>query len=710
MDNYDLSYTDRYRVAIYLFWDKDGLVDDYVTYYLKALRSVANRIIVVCNGKLTDEGRAALEEVCDKVHIRENKGYDGWAYKDVIENVIGWERLCNYDELIITNNTLYGPFVPFEEMFEDMAGSRADFWGIQKRYEDKNARTFLGKPTVHGYIPDFIPSNFWVIRKKVLLSKEFKSFWDELPMLESYSDSCINCEPVFSKTLVDAGFIMDTYVGDSRRFSCVSPTECDTLYQLREENVPVVRRKTFFNPLASYIRIDNADNAVRTMEYITENSDYDVSMIYKNLCRTTNLADFHERLHLNHIIPYNRNDSAVSGRRTAVICYLENAERIEVIKGHLRNFSDDTDIYLICSENLDPSAAKEAFSECGIRIESVRKEWGGWAAALLVASRDIILEKGYDFICFVRDIRAENAKWLRTSEALEDRCYDAVMGSASQINGIIGLFESDKSIGAVSAVPAYHAGYYESLGGSWGDNFDAVEKLYDILGLTVSMEESKFPVYPFGGIFWFRPAALNRLLSANIGGMLRNDKLRNVLEYIVYYSMQEDGYYPVYAMSDTMARLDITNHNYLLRRYNELFNRLLGHCENFEHRMFQINNLLNKKPDEKTLRVPQSTKQSTNQSAQQTTQQSANQSAKQSTQQTAQQSAKQTAQPSTKQTAQQTTQQSSREMPQDVGYYTSDEVNFILDNVPFRLLVKKMIKRIVPKKLWQGLRKMFHKQ
>lgn len=676
MDNYDLNYTNRYRIAIYLFWDKDGLVDDYVTYYLRALRSVANKIIVVCNGKLTDGGRTSLEEVCDKVHIRENKGYDGWAYKDVIENVIGWERLCNFDELIITNNTLYGPFVPFEEIFGEMEGSRADFWGIQKRYEDKNARTFLGKPTVHGYIPDFIPSNFWVIRKRVLLSKEFKSFWDELPMLESYEDSCIYCEPVLSKSLVDAGFIMETYVSDSRRFSCVSPTECDTLYQLREENVPIVRRKTFFNPLASYLRTDNADNAVRTMEYIRDNTDYDVSMIYRNLCRTTNLADFHERLHLNYIIPYNKNDSALSGRRAAVICYLESAERAEVIKRYLRNFSDDTDIYLVCRVDIDRAAITEAFSDRSVRLADIRTAAeGGWAAALLVTSRDIILGGGYDCVCFVRDVRAENEKWLRTEEALEDRCYDAVMGSASQINGVIGLFESDPSVGAVSAVPAYFAGYFEQLGGSWGDNFNTAKKLYNSLGLTVSMVENKFPVYPFCGVFWFRPAALKRLLSADIGGILKNEKQRNAFQYIIYYSMQEDGYYPVYAMSDTMARLDITNQSHFLRRYNELLNKLLGHCNNFEHRMLQVNRLL----DGKTAgQVPKSAPKSAPKSEPQSEPQSA--------------------------------PQSSGEIQPDVEYYTGDEVNYILDRVPFGLLVKKLIKRIVPKKLWQALRKMFHKQ
>ena len=44
-------------MAIYFFYDKDGIVDGYVDYFLEDLKKNLDRLIVVCNGKLTSEGR-----------------------------------------------------------------------------------------------------------------------------------------------------------------------------------------------------------------------------------------------------------------------------------------------------------------------------------------------------------------------------------------------------------------------------------------------------------------------------------------------------------------------------------------------------------------------------------------------------------------------------------------------------------------------------
>ena len=48
------------RLAVYCFYDRDGVVDDYVVYFLRELRKNVSRICCVVNGKLTDGGRTAL--------------------------------------------------------------------------------------------------------------------------------------------------------------------------------------------------------------------------------------------------------------------------------------------------------------------------------------------------------------------------------------------------------------------------------------------------------------------------------------------------------------------------------------------------------------------------------------------------------------------------------------------------------------------------
>ena len=97
------------NICICVFYEKDGIVRNYVSYYIRALTEVASKIIVVVNGKISEEGLTTLKDF-DNVEIikRENKGLDFGAWKETIDK-IGYENLKEYDNIILTNTTCYGP-------------------------------------------------------------------------------------------------------------------------------------------------------------------------------------------------------------------------------------------------------------------------------------------------------------------------------------------------------------------------------------------------------------------------------------------------------------------------------------------------------------------------------------------------------------------------------------------------------------------------
>ena len=70
------------RLAIFFFYDQDGIVDDYIPYMLEDLNRNVSELLVVCNGKLTGEGRAKFAKLTSHVLIREDSGCDVWAYKE----------------------------------------------------------------------------------------------------------------------------------------------------------------------------------------------------------------------------------------------------------------------------------------------------------------------------------------------------------------------------------------------------------------------------------------------------------------------------------------------------------------------------------------------------------------------------------------------------------------------------------------------------
>ena len=117
------------RACIYFIYDKDGIIDDYILYQLRDLRENVSFIHCVLNGNLTEEGRELLSEIADEVYVRENKGNDIGAYRAAIA-YIGWEKLAGYDELLLMNNTCFGPVYPFREAFDWAKQQDFDFWGL----------------------------------------------------------------------------------------------------------------------------------------------------------------------------------------------------------------------------------------------------------------------------------------------------------------------------------------------------------------------------------------------------------------------------------------------------------------------------------------------------------------------------------------------------------------------------------------------------
>ena len=122
------------RYCICVFWEKDGIVRDYFSYYLKGLQEVAEKILVVVNGKISEDSRKLLSDMGINILVRENKGLDFWAYTAGIETA-GYEELSKYDELILTYCTCYGPIRPFSEMSEEMEKRDYDFCCITKHTE-----------------------------------------------------------------------------------------------------------------------------------------------------------------------------------------------------------------------------------------------------------------------------------------------------------------------------------------------------------------------------------------------------------------------------------------------------------------------------------------------------------------------------------------------------------------------------------------------
>ena len=189
------------RLAIYFFYDRRGVVDGYVPYFLNDLKKNVSEIMIVCNGKLDIAGKEKLEQY-GKVLVRENKGFDVWAYKTALETY-GWDKLAEFDEVIMLNNTIMGPVYELSETFEKMDQKDLDFWGLTEYFKIK------GDPfgySPYGYLPDHIQSHWIACRRPLVSSKEFHDYWENMSMIEDYAQAVGKHESIFTKTFADMGY------------------------------------------------------------------------------------------------------------------------------------------------------------------------------------------------------------------------------------------------------------------------------------------------------------------------------------------------------------------------------------------------------------------------------------------------------------------------------------------------------------------------
>ena len=94
------------RLGIFCFYDKEGIVDTYIEYLLSELMTVLDRLIIVVNGQVNEDGKRIFAHYTNDLIIRENRGFDAGAYADVILNVLG-DDIRDWDELVLCNDTFF---------------------------------------------------------------------------------------------------------------------------------------------------------------------------------------------------------------------------------------------------------------------------------------------------------------------------------------------------------------------------------------------------------------------------------------------------------------------------------------------------------------------------------------------------------------------------------------------------------------------------
>ena len=288
------------RFGIFFFYDRDGVVDDYVDTMVLDMRKNLDELCIVVNGALNQAGREKFESWSDRLIVRENEGLDAWAYKTALETT-GWDHLAQFDEVIMFNATIMGPVYPFSEMFTEMNQRDIDFWGITWFHE------YPMDPfgtTPEGYIPRHIQSHFHAYRRSLITAQVFQDYWRDLPTIKDYDDSVGKHEIPFTKRFEQLGFKSDVYVNteDLQGYN-FAPIMFSPVKIIKEKRCPIFKRRSFFHDYRDVLMQSVGQDTRDLYEYLRDHTDYDVNLIWNNALRTMNLMNLVNNLKLTYVFP-----------------------------------------------------------------------------------------------------------------------------------------------------------------------------------------------------------------------------------------------------------------------------------------------------------------------------------------------------------------------------------------------------------------------
>ena len=192
MNGKNIKTTSLKRACIFAHYDPRNSIDEYIYYYLSELLSVVEKIIFVTVSDIGTNDIEKLMQLGIEIIKRENIGYDFYSYKIGFENI----ESKKYDELIICNDSVFGPMYPLQNIFNEMERVKCDFWGIT----DSKIMSY------------HLQSYFIVFRRKILVSSELKRFFSEVTVLNSKDDIIKEYEVGLSKRLIEKKYKSAVYV------------------------------------------------------------------------------------------------------------------------------------------------------------------------------------------------------------------------------------------------------------------------------------------------------------------------------------------------------------------------------------------------------------------------------------------------------------------------------------------------------------------
>ena len=574
------------RGLVYFHFDPHHQVRDYVVAALSSLRPHANHILLVSNSPISEVDRARLATCCDEILPRPNEGLDAGAYRAGLEH-LGWERLADFDELILTNHTYYAPLRPWEEVLTRAAGwGDISFWGMTE-HATMRPHPFLAQRE----LPRHLQSHWIAVRRRLLTDPAFREYWEQMPPVSSYRDSIQWHESRFTGHFAELGhtwqvaFPVDRYRSENPAI--------EEAPALLADGCPLLKRRALFHDPLHQDR-----QAVVGGELLeaAARAGYSEDLILSDVVHTAAARDLIVNAGLTEVVTGCVPGAAGAGAETSsperrptgcVVVHvpagreaLQRAEadglarRLASLPAHWRvvvtspERLDAADLERVTGRRPSQEDTQEdsAHGEGDVSFRLVRDLDPRGTIAFLTQCDDLWDpgrgdegDEGGDGGPLVLRITVgpPPVPGTRADDVAHRQALDCLLDSPGYTAGLIDLFARHPGLG-VAMPAAGHIGQAHG-GPTWDGLAGAAKALSRRLGLSAELDPLA-PVAPPGAMFMARPEALRtlsegakelvRLTDQAAAGVeqsaerLRRARAAEVLELLTVYAAMSSGFHP----------------------------------------------------------------------------------------------------------------------------------------------------------------------
>lgn len=576
------------RGLVYFHFDPHHQVRDYVVAALSSLRPHADHILLVSNSPISEADRTRLETCCDEILQRPNEGLDAGAYRAGLEH-LGWERLADFDELILTNHTYYAPLRPWEEVLARAANwGDISFWGMTE-HAAMRPHPFLAQRE----LPRHLQSHWIAARRRLLTDPAFREYWEQMPPVTSYRDSIQWHESRFTGHFAELGHTWEVaFPVDRYRSENPAIEEAPALLA---DGCPLLKRRALFHDPLHQDR--QAVVGGELLEAAVA-AGYSEDLILSDVVHTAAARDLIVNAGLTEVVtgcvpgaagtgveansPAHRPSGCVvvhvpAGREAVERAEADGlAQRLASLPAHWR-------VVVTSPMNLDVADLERVTGRRPIREDTDGGSTHGQGDVSFRLVRDLDLRGTIAFLTQCDDLwdpgraaggdgdESDDGDTLvlritvgppagpgtRADDVAHRQVLDCLLDSPGYTAGLIDLFARHPGLG-VAMPAAGHIGRAHA-GPTWDGLAGAAKALSRRLGLSVELDPLA-PVAPPGAMFMARPEALRtlsegakelvRLTDQAAGGAeqsaerLRRARAAEVLELLTVYAAMSSGFHP----------------------------------------------------------------------------------------------------------------------------------------------------------------------